>query len=112
MPTAWRLYAAQHENRRKQTVDTDEAFKETYFHAGFTIQLVGVFYTVSYVGCISLPLRLFNLVQNSTILRGRHTSASTSAAASSAASSKTSSGATSSPANTCCRRGKLLIGEC
>ncbi len=72
IPYAWRLYAAQHEDRKKQTVDADEAFKETYSHAGFNIQFVGVFDTVSSVGWISTPLRLFNLAQNGTILRGRH----------------------------------------
>ncbi len=72
IPYAWRMYVAQHTNRNKTYVQPDVAFKETFSHKNFKIQFVGVWDTVSSVGWISSPLRLFNLAQNSTILRGRH----------------------------------------
>ncbi len=69
---AWRMYVAQHDERGRSSVQPDEAFKETFSHRGFRIHFVGVWDTVSSVGWISTPLRLFNLAQNDTILRIRH----------------------------------------
>jgi len=69
---AWRMYVAQHDDRRRHTVEPDTAFKDTFSHKNFKIQFVGVWDTVSSVGWISSPLRLFNLAENDTILRGRH----------------------------------------
>jgi hypothetical protein len=72
IPYAWRMYVAQHNDRRKNHVQPDTAFKETFSHKNFKIHFVGVWDTVSSVGWISTPLRLFNLAQNDAILRGRH----------------------------------------
>lgn len=72
IPYAWRMYVEQHNDRNKNSVEPDAAFKETFSHKGFKIHFLGVWDTVSSVGWITTPLRLFNLAQNSTILRGRH----------------------------------------
>jgi hypothetical protein len=72
IPYAWRMYVAQHDDRGKHHVEPDTAFKETFSHRNFKIHFVGVWDTVSSVGWITTPLRLFNLAQNDTILRGRH----------------------------------------
>jgi T6SS, Phospholipase effector Tle1-like, catalytic domain len=72
IPYAWRMYVAQHDHRRRNCVEPDTAFKETFSHKNFKIQFVGVWDTVSSVGWISTPLRLFNVAQNDIILRGRH----------------------------------------
>jgi uncharacterized protein (DUF2235 family) len=72
IPYAWRMYVAQHDDRGKHSTAPDEAFKETFSHKGFKINFVGVWDTVSSVGWIYTPLRLFNLAQNSSIDRIRH----------------------------------------
>ena len=72
IPYAWRMYVGQHNDRLKHHVAPDKAFKATFSHKDFTIQFVGVWDTVSSVGWITTPLRLFNLAQNDTVLRGRH----------------------------------------
>ncbi|MGA7343001.1 MAG: DUF2235 domain-containing protein [Terracidiphilus sp.] len=72
IPYAWRMYVAQHDDRHKKHVEPDTAFKRTFSHKNFKIHFLGVWDTVSSVGWISTPLRLFNLAQNDTILRGRH----------------------------------------
>jgi hypothetical protein len=69
---AWRMYVAQHDDRDHSEVQPDASFKETFSHKGFKIHFMGVWDTVSSVGWISTPLRLFNLAQNDTIMRGRH----------------------------------------
>lgn len=72
IPYAWRMYVAQHDIRHKKHVEPDVPFKETFSHRDFKIQFVGVWDTVSSIGWISTPVRLFNLAQNNTILGGRH----------------------------------------
>jgi hypothetical protein len=72
IPYAWRMYVEQHDNRGRHHVVPDTAFKETFSHKNFQIHFVGVWDTVSSVGWISSPMRLFNLAENDTILRGRH----------------------------------------
>jgi len=72
IPYAWRMYVAQHDDRDKTHVEPDVAFKETFSHGNFRIHFLGVWDTVSSVGWIYTPLRLFNLAQNNSILRGRH----------------------------------------
>jgi uncharacterized protein (DUF2235 family) len=76
LPYAWSLYADQHHDRNKHTIDHREnsaaAFKETFSRKHFTIHFVGIWDTVSSVGWISTPLRLFNVAQNPTIQHGRH----------------------------------------
>ena len=72
IPYAWRMYIAQHNDRLKKVVEPDGPFKQTFSHQNFRIHFIGVWDTVSSVGWISSPLRLFNLAQNDTILRGRH----------------------------------------
>ena len=52
-------------------VDSAAAFKETFSHKDFKIHFVGVWDTVSSVGWIYTPLRLFNVAQNKTIATGR-----------------------------------------
>lgn len=75
IPYAWRLYVNQHDQRSRRAInpaiDDAAAFKETFSHSDFKIQFVGVFDTVSSVGWIYSPLRLFNVAQNPTILTGR-----------------------------------------
>jgi hypothetical protein len=52
-------------------VDSAAAFKETFSHKNFKIHFVGVWDTVSSVGWVYTPLRLFNVAQNKTIATGR-----------------------------------------
>jgi hypothetical protein len=75
LPYAWRLYVNQHDIRTRNAinpaVDSAAAFKETFSHKEFKIHFVGVWDTVSSVGWIYTPLRLFNVAQNKTIATGR-----------------------------------------
>ena len=75
LPYAWRLYVNQHDVRTRSAinpiVDSAAAFKETFSHKDFRIHFVGVWDTVSSVGWIYTPLRLFNVAQNRTIATGR-----------------------------------------
>lgn len=75
LPYAWRLYVNQHDVRTRNAinpaVDSAAAFKETFSHKDFKIHFVGVWDTVSSVGWIYTPLRLFNVAQNKTIATGR-----------------------------------------
>ena len=75
LPYAWRLYVNQHDVRTRNainpTVDSAAAFKETFSHENFRIHFVGVWDTVSSVGWVYTPLRLFNVAQNKTIATGR-----------------------------------------
>jgi hypothetical protein len=76
LPYAWRLYTAQHKNRDRraitENVDFASAFKETFSHKNFELHFVGLWDTVSSVGWVATPLRLFNVSQNPCIRRGRH----------------------------------------
>ncbi len=76
LPYAWRLYTAQHKDREKRSITEDvdfaSAFKETFSHKNFELHFVGLWDTVSSVGWVSTPLRLFNVSQNPCIRRGRH----------------------------------------
>jgi hypothetical protein len=76
LPYAWRLYTDQHDDRKRHSIDTSKdftiSFKQTFSHKDLVIHFVGIWDTVSSVGWISTPLRLFNVGQNKTILRGRH----------------------------------------
>src|SRR5581483_11265171 len=47
-------------------------FKETFSRKGFRIHFIGIWDTVSSVGWITSPLRLYNIAQNPTIHHGRH----------------------------------------
>ena len=69
---AWRMYVAQHDDRDHHHVAPNEAFKATFSHKDFKIHFVGVWDTVSSVGWITSPVRLFNLAQNTSVVRGRH----------------------------------------
>lgn len=75
LPYAWRLYVNQHDQRSQDRInpatDAAAAFKETFSHDDFKIHFVGVWDTVSSVGWIYSPLRLFNVARNKTILTGR-----------------------------------------
>ncbi len=76
LPYAWRLYLDQLKNRDRHDLDhgmaSAAAFKETFSHEGFRIHFVGLWDTVSAVGWVSAPLRLFNVAQNPTLNHGRH----------------------------------------
>jgi len=72
IPYAWRMYVKQHNDRHKHHVEPDATFKSTFSHKDLRIHFLGVWDTVSSVGWISSPLRLFNLAQNTSVLRGRH----------------------------------------
>jgi hypothetical protein len=75
LPYAWRLYVNQHDVRTRNAinpaVNSAAAFKETFSHKDFRIHFVGVWDTVSSVGWIYTPLRLFNVAQNKTIATAR-----------------------------------------
>jgi len=75
LPYAWRLYVNQHDLRSRNAinpaVDAAAAFKETFSHKDFKIHFVGVWDTVSSVGWIYTPLRLFNVARNKTIATAR-----------------------------------------
>src|SRR3569833_2394581 len=80
LPYAWRLYRNQHSKAGRQErssinpeIDAAEAFKETFSHANFKIHFAGVWDTVSSIGWIYTPLRLFNVARNKSILTGRQT---------------------------------------
>ena len=74
---AWNLYTAKLKEQRSQnhpgpTLKTDFAFRDTFSHADFMMQFVGLWDTVSSVGWITTPLRLLHLAQNPSIATGRH----------------------------------------
>jgi len=75
LPYAWRLYVDQHHERTQRcidpSIDAAAAFKQTFSHTDFKLHFVGIWDTVSSVGWIYTPLRLFNVAQNKTILTGR-----------------------------------------
>ena len=78
LPYAWRLYREQHSKSGRRVrrsinpeIDAAEAFKETFSHTDFKLHFVGVWDTVSSIGWIYTPLRLFNVARNKTIVTGR-----------------------------------------
>lgn len=72
LPYAWNEYVRQHRNRKKQRVSPKTGFRETFSHKRFRIHFMGIWDTVSSVGWISTPLRLYNIAQNPTVRMGRH----------------------------------------
>jgi uncharacterized protein (DUF2235 family) len=77
IPYAWRMYTDQLKNRDQHAMDlapdsTAAAFKQTFSRKDFFIHFVGIWDTVSSVGWITTPLRLFNVARNPTIRVGRH----------------------------------------
>jgi uncharacterized protein (DUF2235 family) len=72
LPYAWRMYADQHKQRHRQTVEPNNEFRLTFSHHNFKIHFVGVFDTVSSVGWITTPLKLFNVASNPSIVHARH----------------------------------------
>ncbi|HEY3824150.1 MAG TPA: DUF2235 domain-containing protein [Bryobacteraceae bacterium] len=76
LPYAWRMYVDQHQDRTRHSIDHSKdsgaAFKETFSRKDFKIHFIGIWDTVSSVGWITQPLRLFNVAQNAIILHGRH----------------------------------------
>ncbi len=76
LPYAWRLYVNQHKDRERHTIDSEidfsAAFKETFSHQELSIEFLGIWDTVSSVGWVYAPLRLFSLARNKSVLRGRH----------------------------------------
>jgi len=75
LPYAWRMYIEQHERAgRDQTrhIEPNESFRTTFSHPNFKIHFMGVWDTVSSVGWIYTPLRLFNVAQNNILEIGRH----------------------------------------
>jgi uncharacterized protein (DUF2235 family) len=72
LPYAWNAYVQQHDQRAQNSVTPNLRFKETYSRKKFRIHFLGILDTVSSVGWIRKPLRLFNIAQNPTIRIGRH----------------------------------------
>lgn len=76
IPYAWRLYLDQLKDRSRRTIDEGDnyaaAFKETFSHADFRIRFLGLWDTVSSVGWVSTPMRLFNVAQNRSVDIIRH----------------------------------------
>jgi hypothetical protein len=70
------MYVNEHKKRGLRQIEADDddaaAFKETFSRKGFEIHFVGIWDTVSSVGWIYTPMRLFNVSQNRTICCGRH----------------------------------------
>lgn len=69
---AWNEYVKQHQNRAQQVVKPNHAFKQTFSHPGFSVHFLGIWDTVSSVGWISTPLRLWNVARASGVETGRH----------------------------------------
>lgn len=72
LPYAWNSYVRQHNDRTQDKVVTNRAFKETFSRKIFRIRFLGIWDTVSSVGWINTPLRLFSIAQNPTVKIGRH----------------------------------------
>lgn len=72
LPYAWNEYVRQHDDRTQNKVVSNHRFKETFSRNGFRLQFVGIWDTVSSVGWINTPLRLFSIAQNPTVRIGRH----------------------------------------
>ena len=69
---AWNEYVKQHEDRKIHHVTPNQRFKETFAHKNFRIHFMGIWDTVSSVGWITTPLRLFSVAHNPIIDIGRH----------------------------------------
>src|SRR6185437_2094748 len=77
LPYAWRLYTRQHKDRKKHRINPNEddglAFRETFSRKAFkSIRFLGIWDTVSSVGWIYTPVRLFDVGQNHLVETGRH----------------------------------------
>jgi uncharacterized protein (DUF2235 family) len=76
IPYTWRLYLDQLKNRDRHSLDLGRsdaaAFKETFSRKNFGIHFIGLWDTVSSVGWVSTPLRLFNIAENPTLQHIRH----------------------------------------
>ena len=72
LPYAWNEYVDQHNDRKKHHVKPNERFKETFSRRGFRIHFMGLWDTVSSVGWVSTPLRLYSVAENPLIDIGRH----------------------------------------
>jgi uncharacterized protein (DUF2235 family) len=72
LPYAWNAYVQQHDDRKRHHIVPNQRFKETFSRLGFRIHFMGIWDTVSSVGWITTPLRLFSVSQNPLILTGRH----------------------------------------
>ncbi len=72
LPYAWNAFADQLRDRKQHSVEPNERFKETFSRRGFRIHYLGIWDTVSSVGWITTPLRLYSVAQNPTVEIGRH----------------------------------------
>lgn len=72
LPYAWNEYVKQHDDGDKHLIEPNEKFKETFSRKGFRIRFMGLWDTVSSVGWINTPLRLFSVARNPLIDIGRH----------------------------------------
>ena len=72
LPYAWNEYVKQHADRKRHRVKPNTRFKETFSRKGFRVHFMGIWDTVSSVGWITTPLRLYSVAQNPTIRTGRH----------------------------------------
>jgi|GEM_PF-238548 len=84
LPYAWNNYVKQHTNPDKNRstragkgkipiiVEPRQPFKETFSRQGFEVHFMGIWDTVSSVGWISTPLRLYSVAQNPIVRTGRH----------------------------------------
>lgn len=72
LPYAWNEYVKQHDDRGQHHVEPNKAFKETFSRPEFGVRFIGVWDTVSSVGWINTPLRLFNIAQSPIFEIGRH----------------------------------------
>lgn len=72
LPYAWRMFVEQHKNRSLTSVKPDDTFLRTFSHQSFKIHFVGVCDTVSSVGWVYTPLKLFNVASNPSIVHARH----------------------------------------
>ena len=69
---AWNEYVAQHADRKQHHIRPNERFKQTFSRKNLRVHFVGVWDTVSSVGWINTPLRLYNVAHNPIIDIGRH----------------------------------------
>lgn len=69
---AWRMYVDQHKKRGLREIVPNDTFRMTFSHKDFNIRFLGVWDTVSSVGWIYTPLRLFNIAKNDTVQVARH----------------------------------------
>jgi uncharacterized protein (DUF2235 family) len=72
LPYAWNEYVGQHDDRKLHHVEPNKRFKETFAHKNFRIHFMGIWDTVSSVGWVTTPLRLYSVAHNPIIDIGRH----------------------------------------